>query len=140
MLQRCNNPNNRQYHHYGGRGIKVCDNWLTFEGFLADMGIKSDGMSLDRIDPNGNYCKENCRWATNYTQQNNKRNNTFVEYNGKVQTLAQWARELDINYDTLVDRISRYGWSAERALTTKVCCRDGKGQGAGHKICELGGV
>lgn len=74
MLQRCTNPRDLGWANYGGRGIRVCDAWLTIEGFVRDMGIRPDGMSLDRIDPNGNYEPGNCRWATD-TEQN--RNRTF---------------------------------------------------------------
>jgi hypothetical protein len=78
MIQRCYNPNNPDYKHYGGRGIKVCDRWLEVKGFLnfiEDVGVKPKGKSLDRIDNNADYSKENCRWSTQYEQSRNKRNN-----------------------------------------------------------------
>lgn len=100
MKQRCYDVNCKAYFNYGGRGIKVCDRWLnSFENFLADMGEKpSPAHSLDRIDTNGDYCPENCRWATREEQANNKRSSIMIEYNGKTQTFAQWSKELNIPY------------------------------------------
>ncbi len=100
MKGRCYNPNNKQYNDYGGRGIKVCDRWLNnFENFLADMGKKpTPAHSLDRIDVNGDYAPENCRWATREEQNNNKRCSIMVEHNGKTQTFKQWCDELNLPY------------------------------------------
>lgn len=97
---RCCNPNNRAYKDYGGRGIKVCDRWLhSFENFLADMGERpGKEYSIDRIDNNGDYCPENCRWATDETQCNNRRSNINITYRGRTQTLMQWCEELGLNY------------------------------------------
>lgn len=120
MVNRCKNPNVPNYSDYGGRGIKVCDRWLKFENFLADMGEKPKRTSIERINNNGDYEPGNCRWATNKEQQNNKRNNRLITFNGKTQTMAQWAEEFCVEMYILSNRINRDGWTIERALTTKI--------------------
>lgn len=118
MLTRCNNPHYKEYHLYGGRGIKVCDRWQgSFDNFLSDMGERPKGMSLDRIDNEGHYTPENCHWATGFEQANNKRNNVILEYHGRRQTAPQWARELGISVRNIYSR-RRSGWSDERILST----------------------
>ena len=111
---------------YGGRGISVCKEWdESYEAF-RDWALANgyaDGLSIDRIDVDGNYEPPNCRWATNQEQQNNKRTNVYLTFNGKTQTIAQWAREVGINPVTLHARIYRYRWSVERALTEQVKSR-----------------
>lgn len=84
MLERCGNPNCETYKYYGGRGISVCARWKTFENFYADMGDRPKGMSIERIDNNGNYEPGNCRWATQFEQVRNSRNNRRVTYAGKT--------------------------------------------------------
>ena len=96
MLARCRNPQNKSYDGYGGRGITICPQWLSFNNFLADMSPKPPGLMLERIDNDGNYEPSNCKWATRLEQSNNRRNNTFIERDGRRLTLAQWARELGI--------------------------------------------
>lgn len=118
MLNRCKNPKDPRYKDYGGRGIKVCKRWLKFENFFKDMEKRPKGKSIDRIDVDGNYELSNCRWATSQEQQNNTRKNVFLTFNGKTQTISQWAREIVIKRNTLSYRLKR-GWSVERALTTK---------------------
>lgn len=88
MKTRCNNPKHKRFHYYGGRGITYCDKWESFEGFLADMGERPQGKSLDRIDVNGCYCKDNCRWATDIEQANNKRLSLAAALN-HIRTLEQ---------------------------------------------------
>lgn len=117
MMGRCYNSNNKRYKNYGGRGIKVCDRWHTFENFYEDMGKRPKGLTLDRRDNSGDYCPENCRWATYTEQANNKRNSVWKEYRGETRTVAQWGRVLGIPKATLWDRLYN-GWSIERAFST----------------------
>ena len=121
MKNRCNSPTCFEYHNYGGRGITVCKEWNTsFETFYADMGNKPEGKySLERIDVNGNYCKENCKWATDKEQNNNLRDNVRITYNNETNTLAQWSVILNMNYKTLQNRYNR-GWDLERIFTEAV--------------------
>lgn len=122
MKNRCSNPNNHSYNFYGGRGIKVCEQWneyLNFKTWAIENGY-SDNLSLDRIDVNGNYCPENCRWATIKEQMRNTRANHKIKFNGKEKTMAEWAEEIGMNYHTLKHRINKYGFSVEEALTIPV--------------------
>lgn len=123
MKDRCENHNTPNFENYGGRGIKVCEEWRnSFEAFMR-WSMKngySEGLSIDRIDVNGNYCPENCRWATWKEQQNNRRDNHFITYNGRTQTISQWSEETGINQATLLQRINKLNWSIERALEETV--------------------
>jgi hypothetical protein len=116
MIRRCENNKCNSYKNYGGRGIKVCDRWQVFKNFYVDMGQKPEGMSIDRKDVNGDYCPENCRWATDFTQANNRRDNVFIEYGDINITIAQWARLLDIIPRVIYDRIGRLNYPIEQAL------------------------
>lgn len=116
MRDRCGNPNAPRYKDYGGRGITVCERWATFENFIADMGQRPEGMSIDRIDNDGNYEPSNCRWATLIEQARNKRNNRHLTLNGRTQCVAEWAEELGIKKSTIYGRLGK-GWSAERVLS-----------------------
>ena len=118
MRQRCQNKNSKDFHHYGGRGIKICDEWNIFLNFYHDMknGFQK-GLELDRINNNGNYCKENCQWATRKQQVNNTRRCKLIEFRGRLQNLSQWADELKIPRSRLSARINAYKWPVERALT-----------------------
>lgn len=119
MRQRCLNPKSSGYKWYGARGIFIDQRWGSFFAFLEDMGSRpSKGHSLDRIDNDGPYCKENCRWATPQEQHNNTRSNVKVTLNGETKTVAQWARALDISKGTVGVRVFN-GWTPERALTEK---------------------
>jgi hypothetical protein len=118
MLTRCFNQKMPQYHNYGGRGITVCERWRQFENFLADMGERPPGMTLDRYpDNDGNYEPGNCRWATMKEQSRNKRSNRLVTHDGKTATVAEWGERTGIDRHTIGDRIVKSGWSEERALT-----------------------
>ena len=120
MKQRCLDKNSNDYNDYGGRGIKVCNEWLEFEPFYkwATENSYNDSLSIDRIDVDGNYEPSNCRWVDMKTQQNNRRNNHYITYDGKTQTMKQWSEELNINYSTLRQRINDLGWSIDRAFNT----------------------
>ena len=116
MRHRCTNENSPGWNDYGGRGIRVCDSWRTFEGFFADMGHPPDGTTLDRIDNGGNYEPKNCRWATRHEQANNKRNNIVVTVEGEAMTLKQASRKFGFNYKTAHQRLAR-GWSLDRFIS-----------------------
>lgn len=121
MKERCNNPNYIGFHNYGGRGITVCDRWEeSFDNFLEDMGERPEGMSLDRIDVNGNYEPSNCRWATNKEQARNKRHSLYIEYNGETALFADLCDKYNIPQTIAYNRIFRYGWTIKKALTTKI--------------------
>ncbi len=119
MIARCSNPKNKRYKDYGGRGITVCDRWKSFENFLADMGEKPQGTSIDRIDYSKGYSPDNCRWATAKEQARNKTNVPLYEYDGIKRSAPEWAEVTGINIGTLKDRLYA-GWTTERALTTPV--------------------
>lgn len=120
MIQRCTNVKSKQYRFYGGRGISVCEKWLSFDGFYEDMGDRPAGMSIDRINSFGDYCKENCKWSTIEEQSNNKITSIKITHQGKTQTLTLWAKEIGINHGTLRNRIIKRNWSIEKAFYTKV--------------------
>lgn len=120
MRERCYRPSKAEYKYYGGRGITICDEWLedfmNFYNWAMANGYE-DHLSIDRIDVNGNYCPENCRWATHKEQCNNRRQNRFLKFNGETHTVKEWADIIGINVVTLRGRL-RTGWSVELALTT----------------------
>lgn len=120
MHQRCTNPAIRQYYLYGGRGIRVCERWNSFEAFAEDVGDRpSKKHSLDRYpNKDGNYEPGNVRWATPKQQGNNTRFNHLITFQGRTQTLTEWSREIGISVFTLSQRIVQYKWSVERALTS----------------------
>lgn len=119
MIRRCTMPSQDSYKLYGGRGIKVCDRWLnSYAAFLEDMGERPDGASLDRINSNGHYEPDNCRWASMKEQQRNRRGNRILTYQGQSKTVAEWAEITGVHSATIRSRIDMYGWSVEQALST----------------------
>ena len=116
VIKRCLNKGSRGYRHYGGRGIKVCDQWLAFEAFLADMGECPAGMSIDRIDNDGDYTPENCRWATKAQQARNTCRAKTLTLNGLTLPLKEWAELSGIKYHTLYQRV-RDGRPLEHMLS-----------------------
>lgn len=118
MRARCNNPNNVGYHRYGGRGISVCSQWGAFENFLLDMGKRPQGTSLDRLDSNGNYCPENCRWATREQQANNTGRNVYPAAFGITMTVSQWSRLTNIPRGTL-GQVMRQGRDFQEYLLSR---------------------
>lgn len=123
MKYRCNTPSCPYYFNYGGRGVKVCKEWEEDYTIFKEWSIThgyADDLSIDRIDDNGNYEPSNCRWATPKEQINNTRNNYLITFNGKTQTMMQWAEELELTHSLLSKRIKELGWSIEKALTTPI--------------------
>lgn len=121
MKERCGNPNSKSYKIYGAEGKRVCSEWLhdfqAFYDWSMTNGYK-DNLTIERIDGNKGYSPDNCKWATRTEQMNNIRNNKHLTYNGKTQTRAQWAREMNINYNTLIYRLDELKWDVEKALIT----------------------
>jgi hypothetical protein len=116
IFQRCHNPNSRFFAYYGGRGITVSDDWRRFENFLVDMGRRPTPLhTLDRIDPNGNYCWENCRWATRREQQRNTRHNRLITFNGVTMLACDWDKAAGRKQGTITSRISG-GYPISRIL------------------------
>jgi len=107
MKQRTLNKNHKQFHMYGGRGISVCDSWIKFENFYADMGDCPDGLTLERTDNNAGYSKSNCVWASMKTQARNRRNSVLLTIDGATKCLAEWSEETGIPHATLLKRVNK---------------------------------
>lgn len=122
MNERCSNPSHSDYHRYGGRGIRVCERWSSFELFLSDMGKRPNGTQIERIDNDGNYEPGNCRWATIREQSRNKSTNHLVEYRGETMVLVDAYKKAGIGRQAFSARLRR-GWSVEMALNTPIPTR-----------------
>lgn len=123
MRKRCFDKNDKSYYNYGARGISVCDKWaknyVNFQTWALKSGYKK-GLSIDRIDNNGNYCPNNCRWATRNQQNNNTRRTKKITYQGKTKTLTEWCNELGLKKQTIYARIYSYGWNINKAFNTTI--------------------
>jgi hypothetical protein len=120
MFDRCRNPRVHNYHRYGGRGITVCERWSNYPAFLEDMGRRPSNLHrIERINNDGHYTPENCRWATRSEQARNRRSNHRLTFNGRTLTMIEWSEELGLPLFTLCRRIYQ-GWSVERALTEPI--------------------
>ena len=117
MRSRCNNPNTKEYHRYGGKGIKVCGEWndyFVFRDWAYQNGY-ADNLTIDRMDNNGDYCPENCKWSTLVEQQQNRCTSHMITYNGRTQNLTLWAKEYNMPRDRLKRRL-QLGWPFEEAI------------------------
>lgn len=115
MRHRCENINHHAYRRYGGRGIEVCKRWNNVLNFIKDMGFRKKGMTLERINNDGNYCKENCKWSTRVEQANNRSSNRFITKGDLKMTVSEWSKHTGIKSATIRRRLS-LGWSVEEAL------------------------
>lgn len=125
MRRRCYDLKHKSYHRYGGRGIQICSDWLSFRNFerwALNSGY-AFGLQLDRIDNDGDYCAENCRWVTPKENANNRSDNHYISFNGVTHTLTEWSELLDIPNNILRNRITTLRWSAERAFTQPIIRR-----------------
>jgi hypothetical protein len=120
MRSRCFNPNLTSYKYYGGRGIIICDRWLDFTVFCADMGPRPKGWTIERMDNSRGYEPGNCCWASPATQSRNRRFNVTATIGGVTKTRAEWCRDYGISESTVRNRVLRSGWPLERAVTTPV--------------------
>ena len=123
IKSRCYNPNKDTFSYYGGKSVTMCDEWkenfLNFYNWSMEHGYQ-EGLTIDRINPKGDYEPSNCRWVTMKEQQNNKLNNHYIMYEGQKHTLMEWSEILDINYKALHKRIMYLNWNIEKAFTTPI--------------------
>jgi|ERR1700722_2476405 len=117
MRARCLDSTNEHFNDYGGRGISICERWVcSFDNFLADMGERPKGMTLDRVITEGDYTPTNCRWATAKQQARNRRNNILIEIRGETKCLAEWCEIYGLNPDAILNRINQLGWALDEDL------------------------
>lgn len=116
MMKRCYDKNNNRYKNYGGRGISVCGKWKFFSGFLEDMGARPTGKTIDRINNDGSYCRENCKWSTKIEQMNNRTDNVYIEVKGVKKTISEWSRETGIKVGTIWYR-KKSGMTDEESIS-----------------------
>jgi len=117
MKSRCSNKNHKAYRNYGGRGIKVCERWKSFDNFYSDMTPRPEGMMLDRIDNDAGYGPENCKWSTRKEQNRNRRNCIYVSDGEEKVTLKEYCRRKALPYRPIVKRIQDRGWPINAALS-----------------------
>lgn len=120
MRARCTKEKHPAYHNYGGRGISICKEWDSYEVFKHDMGLRPEGTELDRIDVNGNYNKDNCRWISRKENSQNRRDSCTLTFEGHTAHVSYWAEKFGLKEDTLYNRIARRKWTIEKALKTPV--------------------
>lgn len=119
MRKRCTDPSHRMYYRYGGRGIRVCDQWRSFSAFLKDMGERPSGLVLDRINNDGNYEPSNCRWVTRQVNQRNMRSNRLITYRGETRTVVEWSEVTGLPVERIRSRLKR-GWAVQDVFRPEV--------------------
>ena len=144
IRQRCENPEHRDWGYYGARGIEVCERWQVFANFYADMApTYRPGLTVDRMNVDGPYAPDNCRWATRGQQARNKRNNRLITFCGRTAPLVEWAELLHLDYRLIQNRLNKLSWPVERALSTgadpsALACLTESAEVADHRcvICQ----
>lgn len=129
MKRRCYNPRNKRYDKYGGRGVRVCDEWRDNPNTFFDWALShgyTDELTLDRIDVNGNYEPSNCRWATRMEQMVNTTRNHYITAFGETKTMSEWARIFNVSPDLIKDRINKLHWDPEEAVSLPALPMGGK--------------
>jgi hypothetical protein len=138
MITRCTNPKVNNYADYGGRGITVCERWRTFENFLADMGVRPQGRTIERLDNEKGYEPGNCAWTTPKDQARNRRDNCLLTHDGRTQTLSAWAEQLGISKEALRARLHA-GWPVERIVAAPARRQERAGMAPGKRLLTYNG-